>query len=87
MTAFPLTRRASELQAFKMLTPQTDAVGPPAHHEGLEWIYLLLGRLELTLGNEVGGARSRRGRRGGFGLAGENTKQRRKDTSVTNRIR
>jgi transcriptional regulator with XRE-family HTH domain len=55
MTAIPLTRRASELQAFKMVMPPThpDAVRPAGRHEGFEWIYVLSGCLELTLGDET----------------------------------
>jgi transcriptional regulator with XRE-family HTH domain len=51
-TFIPLTRRPGGLQAYKQVVPPGwPAGGPvPQAHEGYEWIYVLSGRLRLTLG-------------------------------------
>ncbi|MFV0434672.1 MAG: helix-turn-helix domain-containing protein [Leucobacter sp.] len=50
MTIAPLTREESEVRAFKITyapdMPQTH----PRTHEGHDWLYVLSGRLALTLG-------------------------------------
>lgn len=49
-TFFPLTRRPSGMQAFKMIIPPGEPDAPLKSHEGYEWIYVLSGRLRLRLG-------------------------------------
>lgn len=50
MTIAPLTRESSEVRAFK-ITYHPDAPETQARaHEGYEWLYVLSGRLHLTLG-------------------------------------
>ncbi|MBN9612441.1 MAG: cupin domain-containing protein [Actinobacteria bacterium] len=52
MIIAPLTREESEMRAFK-ITYQPDAPEtPPKRHDGHEWIYVLSGRLRLTLGDQ-----------------------------------
>src|SRR5690606_7374926 len=51
MTMIPLTRRAGGLQAYKMIIPRRDGAPEPQWHEGYEWIYVLIGRLRLLLGD------------------------------------
>lgn len=49
MTMIPLTRRAGEIQAYKLILkpPRTDP--EPQSHEGYEWLYVLDGRVRLIL--------------------------------------
>ncbi|WP_157474626.1 XRE family transcriptional regulator [Parafrankia sp. EUN1f] len=51
----PLTRRPGGLQAFKMIIPAGWPVcaEEPQSHEGYEWVYVLAGRLRLTLGSQT----------------------------------
>jgi transcriptional regulator with XRE-family HTH domain len=51
-TWVPLTRRPGGLQAYKVVMPPHHPRLPvePAVHEGYEWIYVLSGRLHLTIG-------------------------------------
>ncbi|MEJ2852210.1 MULTISPECIES: XRE family transcriptional regulator [unclassified Saccharothrix] len=53
MTFVPLSRRPGGVQAFKLLLPAQPApLDPtPQTHEGVEWLYVLNGRLRLVLGN------------------------------------
>ena len=54
-TFLPLTRRPGGVQAYKIVIPpgsptvQTE----PRSHEGYEWLYVLSGRLELRLGDQL----------------------------------
>jgi transcriptional regulator with XRE-family HTH domain len=50
----PLTRRAGQLHAYKMLLPPSDpdARPHPGTHDGYEWLYVLSGRVYLLLGDE-----------------------------------
>ncbi|MER5627213.1 XRE family transcriptional regulator [Streptosporangium sp. NPDC002544] len=54
MTFVPLTRRPGGLQAYKMIIPMSrPACGPEQRvHEGYEWLYVLSGRLRLSLGEK-----------------------------------
>ncbi|MEV0382989.1 XRE family transcriptional regulator [Nonomuraea sp. NPDC050643] len=45
----PLTRQPGPLQTYKMVIPATRCVPEPTTHEGYEWLYVLSGRLRLTL--------------------------------------
>lgn len=52
MTIAPLTREASEVRAFK-ITYHPDAPNrEPQSHDGHEWLYVLSGKLLLTLGEQ-----------------------------------
>ncbi|MFF5115090.1 helix-turn-helix domain-containing protein [Streptosporangium sp. NPDC000509] len=53
MTLLPLTRRAGNLQAYKLIiSSRTRSPRPePSSHEGYEWLYVLDGRLRLLLGD------------------------------------
>ncbi|WP_328609833.1 XRE family transcriptional regulator [Amycolatopsis sp. NBC_00345] len=53
MTLLPLTRRAGNLQAYKLIiSPRTRPPQPEqSSHEGYEWLYVLDGRLRLVLGD------------------------------------
>ena len=52
MTIAPLTREASEVRAFK-ITYHPDAPSrEPQSHDGHEWLYVLSGKLRLTLGDQ-----------------------------------
>ena len=52
-TVVPLTRRASGMQAYKLIIPAGRRPGAPQlqNHEGYEWMYVLNGRLRLLLGD------------------------------------
>jgi transcriptional regulator with XRE-family HTH domain len=52
MTLVPLTRRASGVQAYKVIIPPGRRPGAQElkSHEGYEWLYVLNGRLRLLLG-------------------------------------
>lgn len=54
MTFIPLTRRPGGLQAYKMIIPASrPGCGPEQRvHEGYEWLYVLSGRLSLSLGEK-----------------------------------
>lgn len=54
-TYIPLTRRAGGLQAFKVIfPPRREPVAERLMtHEGYEWLYVLSGRLRLTLGEQT----------------------------------
>ncbi len=53
MTLIPLTRRAGDIQAYKIVIPKGEKTQPePRTHEGYEWLYVLNGRLRLVLGDE-----------------------------------
>lgn len=50
----PLTRHADGVQAFKMILPGTkqgDRIQQQPPHEGYEWVYVLVGTLNLKLGD------------------------------------
>jgi transcriptional regulator with XRE-family HTH domain len=53
MTLLPLTKRAGNLQAYKLIiSPLTRPPHPEqSSHEGYEWLYVLNGRLRLVLGD------------------------------------
>jgi transcriptional regulator with XRE-family HTH domain len=56
MTFVPLSRRPGGAQAFKMIIPPHPARSTPPDptpqtHAGLEWLYVLDGRLRLVLGD------------------------------------
>lgn len=50
MTIVRLTRESGGLLAFKMVIPGGRSTPEPKTHEGYEWLYVLSGRLRLTLG-------------------------------------
>ncbi|MYY09525.1 helix-turn-helix domain-containing protein [Streptomyces sp. SID4919] len=52
MTFVPLSRRPGGVHAFKMIIPaQPEPLEPtPQTHEGIEWLYVLNGRLRLVIG-------------------------------------
>ncbi|UYB38047.1 XRE family transcriptional regulator [Streptomyces sp. Je 1-4] len=52
MTFVPLSRRPGGVHAFKMIIPaRPEPLEPtPQTHEGLEWLYVLNGRLRLVIG-------------------------------------
>ncbi|MEU6206139.1 XRE family transcriptional regulator [Micromonospora musae] len=54
MTMLPLTRRAGNLQAYKLIiSPRMRSPEPEqSSHEGYEWLYVLDGRLRLVLGDK-----------------------------------
>ncbi|MBK0421751.1 cupin domain-containing protein [Leucobacter sp. CSA2] len=49
-TIAPLTREESATRAFKITFHPDAPQGDPRVHEGQEWLYVLSGRLRLTLG-------------------------------------
>lgn len=53
MTYIPLSRRPGGVHAFKLIIPaQRQPLEPtPQTHDGFEWLYVLNGRLRLTLGD------------------------------------
>jgi transcriptional regulator with XRE-family HTH domain len=53
MTLLPLTRRAGNLQAYKLIiSPQMRSPEPQqSSHQGYEWLYVLDGHLRLILGD------------------------------------
>ncbi|GAA1315455.1 XRE family transcriptional regulator [Leucobacter albus] len=53
MTIAPLTRQESDVRAFKITYRPGAPVREPQVHDGHEWIYVLTGELELTLGDQV----------------------------------
>ncbi|MEI5101719.1 XRE family transcriptional regulator [Streptomyces sp. PmtG] len=52
MTFVPLSRRPGGVHAFKLIIPALpEPLAPtPQTHEGVEWLYVLSGRLRLVLG-------------------------------------
>lgn len=54
MTIAPLTREESEVRAFKIVYQPNPANGEcePKTHDGHEWLYVLSGKLALTLGEQ-----------------------------------
>jgi len=52
MTVAPLTREESEVRAFKITYHPDAPLREPRTHEGHEWLYVLSGRLRLTLGDQ-----------------------------------
>lgn len=50
MTLLPLTKRAGNLQAYKLIiSPRTRSPQPEqSSHEGYGWLYVLDGRLRLS---------------------------------------
>ena len=54
MVFIPLSRDAGGVQAFKIVLPGRRRAAPRLQrHDGFEWVYVLAGRLELHLGEEV----------------------------------
>lgn len=51
MTFVPLTRRAGNPHAYKLVIPPNTREPEPQSHEGYEWAYVLSGRLRLLLGD------------------------------------
>jgi transcriptional regulator with XRE-family HTH domain len=51
MTMVPLTRRATGVQAYKLVIPgvRQPVTPEPRTHDGYEWLYVLSGRLRLVL--------------------------------------
>ncbi|MFH8517010.1 helix-turn-helix domain-containing protein [Streptomyces gelaticus] len=52
MTFVPLSRRPGGVHAFKLIIPArpTPLEPTPQNHEGVEWLYVLGGRLRLVMG-------------------------------------
>lgn len=53
MIVAPLTREESDVRAFKLTYPAAAEAAELQVHEGHEWVYVLSGELELTLGDTV----------------------------------
>lgn len=53
MVVAPLTREESDVRAFKLTYPAAAAPAELQVHDGHEWVYVLSGELELTLGDTV----------------------------------
>ncbi|MFC9994207.1 cupin domain-containing protein [Nocardia sp. NPDC127526] len=53
MIFLPLSRRPGGVHAFKMIIPASPKPPDPTPrtHEGVEWLYVLTGRLRLVLGH------------------------------------
>ncbi len=51
MTVAPLTREESTVRAFKLTYPADAEAHELQVHDGHEWVYVLSGELELTLGD------------------------------------
>lgn len=53
MTFVPLSRRPGGVHAFKLIIPArpTPLAPTPKTHEGVEWLYVLSGRLRLVIGD------------------------------------
>lgn len=49
MIIAPLTLERSPVQALKIVYPSTDRAPEPRVHEGYEWLYVLSGRVRLSL--------------------------------------
>jgi quercetin dioxygenase-like cupin family protein len=47
----PLTRPGG-VQAWKIVVPVAQSRPNPRTHDGFEWLYVLVGRLRLVLGNQ-----------------------------------
>jgi transcriptional regulator with XRE-family HTH domain len=52
MTYIPLSRYAGGLQAFKLIIPAGRPRPEQQTHEGYEWMYVLSGRVQLSLGDQ-----------------------------------
>lgn len=52
MTIAPLTREASEVRAFKITYHPEAPAREAQSHDGHEWLYVLSGKLRLTLGEQ-----------------------------------
>lgn len=52
MTIAPLTREESEVRAFKITYHPDAPERAPQTHPGHEWLYVMSGRLQLTLGEQ-----------------------------------
>jgi transcriptional regulator with XRE-family HTH domain len=50
-TVIPLTRQPDGMQAWKIVIPTSKVSPEPRTHDGVEWIYVLSGRLRLVLGD------------------------------------
>ncbi|MGW7411639.1 helix-turn-helix domain-containing protein [Streptomyces sp. NPDC054863] len=50
-TVLPLTNGTGPIQAYKMILPVTRSTPEARTHEGYEWLYVLVGRLRLVLGD------------------------------------
>lgn len=53
VTFVPLSRRPGGLQAYKLVLSPGRAVAELQTHEGYEWCYVLAGRLQLQLGEQI----------------------------------
>lgn len=52
MTIAPLTREESDVRAFKIVYHPGAPENTPRAHDGHEWLYVLSGQLQLTLGEQ-----------------------------------
>lgn len=50
-TVLPLTRSGG-IQAWKIVIPTAQSDPAPRTHDGFEWLYVLSGRMRLTLGDK-----------------------------------
>ena len=50
-TVLPLTRQPNGVQAWKIVIPAGQSTPQPRTHDGYEWLYVLVGRMRLVLGD------------------------------------
>lgn len=53
ITYLPLTRSVGGIRAYKVIIQPRDQTGELRTHDGYEWFYVLAGKLELTLSEQV----------------------------------
>lgn len=51
-TVIPLTRAPGGTQAWKIVIPTSRTEPEPRTHEGIEWLFVLSGRMRLVLGDQ-----------------------------------
>lgn len=51
-TVLPLTRQPGGVQAWKIVIPASQSNPVPRTHDGIEWLYVLAGRMRLILGDQ-----------------------------------
>ena len=51
-TVVPLTKQPGAVQAWKIVIPAAQSKPRPRVHDGYEWLYVLVGRMRLVLGDQ-----------------------------------
>ena len=51
-TVVPLTKQPGAVQAWKIVIPAAQSEPRPRVHDGYEWLYVLVGRMRLVLGDQ-----------------------------------